>query len=228
VEFTIPRVVAAGRRCYRAVSVSPIITDREAMPMSTDDRVRTVCTDCNKALLVKSHLIGQWVTCPSCSVTFQAEAADPPPKPAPVRGRPADDDREDDEDRRRPRRPAREDDEDDRGRRRRPLRDEDEEDDRRPRRRRGRDDYEDEEDDRSSEPRPGQCPKCGSRRSTKVSFTWWGGVLGPSLFSMVQCHRCSTQYNSKTGKPVGGVQILTYSLVSLAIVVGILVLIRML
>ena len=29
--------------------------------MSTDDRVRTVCTDCGKALLVKSHLIGQWV-----------------------------------------------------------------------------------------------------------------------------------------------------------------------
>ncbi len=45
------------------------------------------------------------------------------------------------------------------------------------------------------------CPKCGSTDAKKVSFTWWGGALGPSLFSLVKCNSCGTEYNSKTGKP---------------------------
>lgn len=46
---------------------------------------------------------------------------------------------------------------------------------------------------------PEKCPQCGARSASKVSFTWWGGALGPKLFSVVKCHQCSTQYNGKTG-----------------------------
>ena len=44
------------------------------------------------------------------------------------------------------------------------------------------------------------CPNCGSTDAKKVSFTWWGGALGPALFKHVQCSNCKTQYNGKTGK----------------------------
>ena len=45
------------------------------------------------------------------------------------------------------------------------------------------------------------CPKCGSTNAKKVSFTWWGGALGPALFSLVKCNSCGTEYNGKTGRP---------------------------
>ena len=44
------------------------------------------------------------------------------------------------------------------------------------------------------------CPKCGQINAKKVNFTWWGGALGPSMFTHVKCQNCSTQYNGKTGK----------------------------
>jgi len=44
------------------------------------------------------------------------------------------------------------------------------------------------------------CPKCGSTEANKVGYTWWGGVLGPSLFHHVKCTRCGATYNGKTGK----------------------------
>lgn len=44
------------------------------------------------------------------------------------------------------------------------------------------------------------CPKCGSTNVEKVKFTWWGGALGPSLFTHVKCNNCGTQFNGKTGK----------------------------
>lgn len=129
------------------------------------------------------------------------------------------------------------DDEDDRDRNRsrgrRRSRDEDEyeddRDDRRSQRRRRdrdeEDEYEDEDDyEPKPRPKPGRCPSCGSRRSSKVTFTWWGGLVGPAMFSMVQCSKCNQQYNSKKGTPVGALHITLYSLVSLAIVVGLLIL----
>ena len=57
------------------------------------------------------------------------------------------------------------------------------------------------------------CPKCGSTNATKVSFTWWGGALGPRLFSLVKCNSCGTEYNGKTGKPARN-SILIYLAVS--------------
>ncbi len=44
------------------------------------------------------------------------------------------------------------------------------------------------------------CPKCGQSNAKKISYTWWGGALGPSMFTHVKCQSCSTQYNGKTGK----------------------------
>jgi hypothetical protein len=44
------------------------------------------------------------------------------------------------------------------------------------------------------------CPTCGNTFASKIGFTWWGGVLGPSLLTHVKCARCGNAYNGKTGK----------------------------
>jgi hypothetical protein len=44
------------------------------------------------------------------------------------------------------------------------------------------------------------CPNCGQSNAKKVSYTWWGGALGPAMFTHVKCQNCGTQYNGKTGK----------------------------
>jgi transposase-like protein len=65
------------------------------------------------------------------------------------------------------------------------------------------------------------CPKCSSTRAHKMSFTWWGGLLGPSLFTHVKCQKCGTTYNGKTGKS-NTVAITIYVLISLIIVIALL------
>lgn len=44
------------------------------------------------------------------------------------------------------------------------------------------------------------CPKCQASNAVPVSFTWWGGALGPKLLSVVRCLDCQTQFNGKTGQ----------------------------
>jgi len=44
------------------------------------------------------------------------------------------------------------------------------------------------------------CPNCGQSNAKKVRYTWWGGALGPALFSHVKCQNCGTEYNGKTGQ----------------------------
>jgi hypothetical protein len=45
------------------------------------------------------------------------------------------------------------------------------------------------------------CPDCGERGdASRISFTLWGGVLGPWLFTHVRCNNCGTAYNGKTGE----------------------------
>lgn len=80
-------------------------------------------------------------------------------------------------------------------------------------------DYEDDEEGYGNpgEPEPGTCPGCGSRRSKKISFTMWGGVVGPALFKLVKCSECGQQYNRETGKPFGWLPIIVYTVVMLAI-----------
>jgi hypothetical protein len=73
----------------------------------------------------------------------------------------------------------------------------------------------DDDDEEEEEPRPrkkkrkrrrgprgsyADCPQCGSPgHATKVIYTWWGGFLGPLIFSLVQCEHCGAQYNGTSG-----------------------------
>lgn len=63
------------------------------------------------------------------------------------------------------------------------------------------------------------CPFCRCPgRADKVSFTWWGGLLGPVMFSHVKCRKCGRAYNGKTGKP-NDTAIAIYIAVSVALAV---------
>ena len=62
------------------------------------------------------------------------------------------------------------------------------------------------------------CPNCNTPDPSKVNFTWWGGLIGPRLFTHVKCNSCRTTYNGKTGKSNSG-KIAIYFLVILAIVI---------
>ncbi len=123
----------------------------------------------------------------------------------------------------RKKRPARDEDDeyDDRPARRKRGRDEEDEEDDEPRgrKKRDRDEEEDDEEDRPRRRRKkrrgeyADCPECGARGdATLVSFTWWGGLLGPRLFTHVRCNRCGTCYNGKTGE---------YNTTRIAIYVGV-------
>jgi hypothetical protein len=49
---------------------------------------------------------------------------------------------------------------------------------------------------------PRRCPHCKEMAvASPVGFTWWGGMLGPSLLNHVQCKDCRGRYNGKSGKP---------------------------
>lgn len=43
------------------------------------------------------------------------------------------------------------------------------------------------------------CPSCGGVMGNMPSYTWWGGWLGPKMFTHVVCP-CGTGYNGKSGK----------------------------
>ncbi len=60
------------------------------------------------------------------------------------------------------------------------------------------------------------CPKCGASSASKVSFTWWGGALGPRLFHVMRCQKCRAQFNGRTGASLGKV-IVVYQLSALAL-----------
>ena len=67
------------------------------------------------------------------------------------------------------------------------------------------------EDDYDDEPGPRRrrrsgrgpyapCPQCGCPGfAERVSFTWWGGFLGPALITHVRCKECGRCYNGRTG-----------------------------
>ena len=44
------------------------------------------------------------------------------------------------------------------------------------------------------------CPNCGQSNAKKVSFSFWGGALGPAMMTHVKCQNCATEYNGKTGQ----------------------------
>lgn len=43
------------------------------------------------------------------------------------------------------------------------------------------------------------CPKCGTEGAKRITFTWWGGFLGPKLLNHAKCRSCGSQFNGKTG-----------------------------
>src|SRR5262249_53879736 len=65
---------------------------------------------------------------------------------------------------------------------------------------------------KAPEPIPARCPKCGQASAEKMTFTWWGGLVGWEM-NMVRCRGCRTYYNGRTGKSLAGtaltLQILT-------------------
>ena len=67
------------------------------------------------------------------------------------------------------------------------------------------------------------CPNCGNSSAGPVSFTWWGGVLGPRLLHHVRCQNCQECYNGKTGRS-NNTAITIYVVVSALIGIGIFVL----
>ena len=69
------------------------------------------------------------------------------------------------------------------------------------------------------------CPKCGSTNAKKVSYTWWGGALGPRLLHEVKCLNCGTSYNGSTGKS-NVTNIIIYSVAAAIIVLVVLALIN--
>ena len=64
------------------------------------------------------------------------------------------------------------------------------------------------------------CPSCGGTAAKKVTYTWWGGAVGPSILTHVKCVACQTSYNGKTGKS-NRRAIVLYNVV--AIVIGLIV-----
>lgn len=44
------------------------------------------------------------------------------------------------------------------------------------------------------------CPTCSQAQAQPVKWTFWGGALGPRLFTHVKCAACGAVYNGKTGK----------------------------
>jgi predicted nucleic-acid-binding Zn-ribbon protein len=60
------------------------------------------------------------------------------------------------------------------------------------------------------------CPRCRQSAAEKVNFTWWGGLLGPKLFTHVKCLGCGNKYNGKSGKDN------TTNIVIYSVIVGII------
>jgi hypothetical protein len=178
------------------------------------------CTHCDKAIRVADEHAGKRVRCPGCQEVvrvpdaFTAEPAEPTPRRP---RRPADDDegitrdRDRDQDAPRKSRSVREDAPSRSRRDDPPYLDEADEDEDRPRRRR-----------RSIRRRSewADCPNCGAADASKVSFTWWGGFLGPAIINTVRCNECGTSYNGIHGD-YNTTRIVLYTVIPLAIVLPI-------
>lgn len=71
------------------------------------------------------------------------------------------------------------------------------------------------------------CPTCRTMTGKAVTFTMWGGVLGPKLLHHHKCTTCGRTYNSKTGRSnTGG--IILYTLVMIVVCAVVLFAIGML
>jgi hypothetical protein len=196
--------------------------------------IRFACSHCSKGITAPDNAAGKRAKCPGCQGVVSIPAAqsaaeaygdfevvdDDAPvtaKASPVTTAPRRVAVEDiptveavDEDDDRPRRRSRRDVDDD---------DFDDEDDDRPRRRKRRRDYTATSGTPIGRTRYAICYNCGADDASKVRWTLWGGIIGPSLMSHVKCGRCATTYNGNTGKS-NTTAITIYLVVSLAIGAG--------
>jgi hypothetical protein len=62
------------------------------------------------------------------------------------------------------------------------------------------------------------CPKCRIAGAERMSFTWWGGLIGPRVLTHVKCPGCGHAYNGKTGRDN------TTGIIIYSVIVGIVVL----
>lgn len=69
------------------------------------------------------------------------------------------------------------------------------------------------------------CPQCGSGNVDSVSYTWWGGVIGPRIFHHTKCKGCGYTYNSKTRKS-NNTNILLFSLIGVVVGLALVFLFR--
>jgi transposase-like protein len=60
------------------------------------------------------------------------------------------------------------------------------------------------------------CPQCGCSDIEKVSWTIWGGAIGPRLLNHAKCKSCGKTYNGKTGES-NTLRIVLYNVALLAI-----------
>jgi hypothetical protein len=67
------------------------------------------------------------------------------------------------------------------------------------------------------------CPRCGGSEAKRITFTWWGGLLGPRLFTHVRCLDCGAKFNGRSGR-FNTTAIVIYNLVAIGIVVALLLL----
>ena len=63
------------------------------------------------------------------------------------------------------------------------------------------------------------CPRCARPDPEKQKFTWWGGMLGPRIFSHVKCNGCGMTYNGKTGQS-NSTKIIVYVIVTSIVFFG--------
>lgn len=104
-----------------------------------------------------------------------------------------------------------------------PLLRDDELDLERPRRPR-RDEWDDDGPRRREHGPYADCPYCGCPGfAERVSFTWWGGIVGPAMLNHVRCSKCRTCYNGTTGRD-NMVGITIYTVVALVLGLGLVVL----
>jgi uncharacterized protein (DUF983 family) len=61
------------------------------------------------------------------------------------------------------------------------------------------------------------CPKCNNKNAEQLSFTWWGGLIGPKILTHVKCRDCGETFNGKTGKDN------TTNIIIYSVIVGLIV-----
>jgi transposase-like protein len=69
------------------------------------------------------------------------------------------------------------------------------------------------------------CPQCNSLNVAAVSYTWWGGFIGPKLLKHTKCNDCKFTYNRKT-RQSNTTPIILYSVIIFVVVFGIYYFIR--